>query len=310
MTIEHACKRLVSKPWGVLDSAAWGVSGCGANPIGEIWYERPGRPETLPALLLKLLLSSKPLSIQVHPNDAQADAMGLPNGKTEAWYVVSAEPGSQVAIGLTRPLSADELGQAIQDCTIQKLVVWRTVAEGDVIFVPAGTIHAIGAGLVIAEIQQRSDTTFRLFDHGRQRDLHVAQAVAVADRGPAQTQAPTCHLGEERSVLVSDPHFVLERIDLPPRTSWRMEAQAETWLLMLDGDATIDTQAVSRGDALFAQVADLGIRAGDHGLSALVAYGLSKPTQDLLRRQKDKRRPWEPRPQFLAPCRRARITNG
>ena len=96
-----------------------------------------------------------------------AQSMGLPNGKTEAWYVLSATPEAKVALGLKRRLTPQQLREAIDDGSISDLVVWQAVSAGDVIFVPAGTIHAIGAGLVIAEIQQRSDATFRLFDHGR-----------------------------------------------------------------------------------------------------------------------------------------------
>ena len=138
------------------------------NAIGEIWYERPDEAAVDPSLLLKLLFTSQPLSIQVHPDDAFAHSMGLQNGKTEAWYVLSAVPEAQVALGLRRHLTPQLLREAIDDGSISDLIVWRAVSADDVIFVPAGTIHAIGAGLVIAELQQRSDATFRLFDYGQQ----------------------------------------------------------------------------------------------------------------------------------------------
>ena len=110
---------------------------------------------------------------------------------------------------------------------------------GDVISVPAGTIHAIGAGLVVAEIQQRSDTTFRLFDYGRKRDLHVDCAVAAAHAGgAADSKWRPCRLSDQRTLLVSNPHFVLERIDLAADSVWRIEAAQETWLLVLSGSAT------------------------------------------------------------------------
>src|SRR3954469_20497780 len=173
MTIErtHACAR--PKPWGVSDTRPW--SGATHDPVavGEIWYERPGEVTADPSLLLKLLFTSQPLSIQVHPDDAFARSMGLPNGKTEAWYILSASPGAKVALGFDRRLTSQQLRQSIADGSISDLVLWQTVVPGEVIFVPAGTVHAIGGGLVIAEIQQRSDTTFRLFDYGRQRDLNV-----------------------------------------------------------------------------------------------------------------------------------------
>ena len=121
----------------------------------------------IPALLLKLLFTSEPLSIQVHPDDTFARAMGMANGKSEAWYIISAKPGAQIGVGLNRRITPQELRASITNGSIVELVQWRPVAEGDVIFIPAGTIHAIGAGIVLAEIQQRSDTTFRLFDYGR-----------------------------------------------------------------------------------------------------------------------------------------------
>jgi len=168
MAIEHARARALPKPWGVLDRRPWNNASHDGGAIGEIWYERPNDAAADPSLLLKLLFTSQPLSIQVHPGDAFAHAMGLPSGKTEAWYILSAAPEAKVALGLKRPLTPQQLRAAVENGSISDLVVWLPVSVDDVIFVPAGTIHAIGAGLVIAELQQRSDATFRLFDHGSQ----------------------------------------------------------------------------------------------------------------------------------------------
>ena len=225
MAIELARTQALPRPWGVVDLRPWSKAGNDGNTIGEIWYERPGKPAADPSLLLKLLFTSQPLSIQVHPDDAFAQSIGLPNGKTEAWYVLSAAPGAKVALGLNQRLTPQQLREAIDDGSISDLVVWQAVSPDDVIFVPAGTIHAIGAGLVIAEIQQRSDATFRLFDHGRQRELHVESAIAVADAGPADFQVQPSRLTDERTLLVSSPHFVFERIDLAPNSAWRLEAE-------------------------------------------------------------------------------------
>ena len=222
----------------------------------------PARPPRDPSLLLKLLFTSQPLSIQVHPDDAFAQSIGLPNGKTEAWYVLSATPDAKVALGLHRHLTPQEFRAAIDDGSISDLVAWRTVTAGDAIFVPAGTIHAIGAGLVIAEIQQRSDATFRLFDYGRQRELHVENAIAVANAGPAESQAQPKRLTNERTILVSNPHFVFERIDLAPNSAWRLEADRETWLLVVSGGARAGSFDVAKGDAIFAQSDRVDLRAG------------------------------------------------
>jgi mannose-6-phosphate isomerase len=164
MAIELARTQALPRPWGVVDLTPWSNAAHDGVPIGEIWYERPAQPTPSPSLLLKLLFTSEPLSIQVHPDDAHARSMGLPNGKTEAWYVLSAAPGAKVALGLNQRLTQQQLRKAVDDGSISDLVAWQAVSPYDVIYVPAGTIHAIGAGLVIAEIQQRSDATFRLFD--------------------------------------------------------------------------------------------------------------------------------------------------
>jgi hypothetical protein len=129
------------------------------------------------------------LSIQVHPDDTYARAMGMPNGKSEAWYIISAKPGAQVGIGLKHRVTPQELRASITNGSIVELVQWRPVAKGDVVFIPAGTIHSIGAGIVLAEIQQCSDTTFRLFDYNRQRELHIDDGVAVANAWPLRSSA-------------------------------------------------------------------------------------------------------------------------
>ena len=218
MPLERLIARSVTKPWGVADPRPWTQPSSDGTWIGELWYERSDSACPPPSLLLKLLFTSQPLSIQVHPDDEFAQSIGLPNGKTEAWYIIDAMPGAKVALGLSRTCTPQQLRQSIEDGSISELVVWQPVSAGDVISVPAGTIHAIGGGLVVAEIQQRSDTTFRLFDYGRQRALHVDCAVAAAHAGAAATQlSPRVRLSNQRTLLVSNPHFVLERVDLASR---------------------------------------------------------------------------------------------
>jgi mannose-6-phosphate isomerase len=183
MAIEHARALAIPKPWGVDDLSPWSNTLAHDKAIGEIRYERSDNAAADPSLLLKLLFTSQALSIQVHPDDAFAHLMGLPNGKTEAWYVLSAAPEAKVALGLKRRLTPQQLREAVDDGSISDLIAWHPVSANDIISVAAGTIHAIGAGLVIAEIQQRSDVTFRLFDYGRQRELHVENAIAAAEPG-------------------------------------------------------------------------------------------------------------------------------
>jgi len=210
--------RPILKPWGSTDLRPWSTSGHAGAVIGELWFERTSRTAPEAALLLKLLFANEALSIQVHPDDTFARSIGLPHGKTEAWYILSATPDAVIAVGLKHPVLAAELRRAIEDGSIAELVNWRPVMKGDVVFVPAGTIHALGAGLVVAEIQQSSDVTFRLFDYGRQRELHVENAVAVAHAAPPDPQVIAKRLTDRRTLLVACPYFVLERIELPPDT--------------------------------------------------------------------------------------------
>jgi mannose-6-phosphate isomerase len=272
MTVEHAIAHSLLKPWGAVDSRPWSSAGGNDRTVGEIWYERSGPAAVAPSLLLKLLLTSQPLSIQVHPGDAYARSMGLPNGKTEAWYVLSAAPDARIALGLKRRLTRQQLRQAIADGSIADLVVWQAVCAGDTAFVPAGTIHAIGAGLVIVEIQQRSDATFRLFDHGRGRKLHIEDAIAVADAGPADAHVMPSRLSDIRTLLTSNTHFTFEKIDLAANSTWCLEATRETWLLAVSGSARTGSFEIAMGDAVFVQSDRLDIRAGVFGLSGLLAY--------------------------------------
>src|SRR5207244_254442 len=177
MPIEHASVRAMRKPWGVSDLQPWSSVDGTVDAVGELWFERADKNAPIPALLLKLLFTSEPLSIQVHPDDTFARAMGMPYGKSEAWYIISANPGSQIGVGLERQVTSQELRASIRNGSIVELIRWRPAEKGDVIFIPAGTIHALGAGIVLAEIQQRSDATFRLFDYGRQRELHEDDSV-------------------------------------------------------------------------------------------------------------------------------------
>ena len=282
MAIEQARAYALPKPWGILDLRPWSNVRHDGGPIGEIWYERSDRTSANSSLLLKILFTSQPLSIQVHPDDAHAHSMGLPRGKTEAWYVLSAAPNAKVALGLNRRLTSQQLREAIDDGSISDLVVWRAVSPCDVILVPAGTIHSIGAGLVLAEIQQHSDATFRLFDHGSQRELHIDNAITVANAGPADFLVQASRLSDERTVLASDPHFVLERIDLAPNSAWRLEAERETWFLVLSGDARIGSFDVGIGNAVFAQSDHVDIHAGPTGMAGLAAYTGGGPVPHLL----------------------------
>ncbi|QDW38627.1 mannose-6-phosphate isomerase [Bradyrhizobium sp. KBS0727] len=272
MTIELASVEIKQKPWGSTNLLPWNGTSTDGAPVGELWFQRADTAAPDTALLLKLLFTTEPLSIQVHPDDAFARSIGLANGKTEAWYILSAGPDARIALGLKRTLSPLELRSAIADGSIVDMVQWYPARAGDVVYVPAGTIHAVGAGIVLAEVQQRSDATFRLFDYGRQRELHIDNAVVAAIAGPAKRQSSPIQFDEARKAVVVDAHFVLEQIEFLPGSVWTIEVQKEAWLLAIGGSAQIGSVKVAPGEAIFVEGDRADIQVGDRGLKALLAY--------------------------------------
>lgn len=270
--VQRAQGRPVHKPWGSKNLGQWSSLAVGELPIGEVWFDVPTSAPQQPSLLLKLLFTEQRLSVQVHPDNAFAHSIGLANGKSEAWYVLSSRPESQVATGLTAELTADELRTSILDGSIVDLVAWRQVSVGETIFVPAGTIHAIGGGLVIAEIQQRSDTTFRMFDFGRGRSLDVESAVAVAHAGPLQAGAPPQKLDQSRTMLVDSAMLVVERIDLPPAGHTRLKAEGETWVMVIEGALTMGTLKLVLGEVAYMSEGSTNLDSDSGACVALVAY--------------------------------------
>jgi mannose-6-phosphate isomerase len=272
MTFEHAATTRVAKPWGVTDLRPWSAIEAAGERIGEVWFQRAENTAVVPALLVKLLFTSAPLSIQVHPDDEFARSTGLPHGKTEAWYILEARPGARVAMGLQQPLTPEELRAAISDGAIAGLVRWIPAAKGDIFFIAGGTIHAIGAGIVLAEIQQRSDTTFRLFDHGSPRELHEDGAVAASHTGPLRTGGARRRLDATREILVTSTHFVMERIDLPAHSRWTLQAERETWILAIAGGGRMGSTDAGVGDAIFAEADRAAVSVGPYGMSCVIAY--------------------------------------
>ncbi len=177
-------------------------------------------------LLIKLLDANRDLSVQVHPDDAYAAARenGEP-GKTEMWYVLHAEPGTELIYGLARNVTWESFRAAIADNTLEAQLHRLTIAPGDCIHVPAGTVHALLAGAVVVEIQRNSDATYRVYDWGRlgtdgkPRPLHIAKALDVinwnwVERGTIRPLLLCGPTGAERALLVDDRHFTVERIEL------------------------------------------------------------------------------------------------
>ena len=208
MGAHRLASRHVERIWGRRDLAGAFAppAGAGSEPIGEIWFE--GAADA--ALLVKYLFTSERLSIQVHPDDEAARAAGYQRGKDEAWYVLSAEPDAVIGLGLTHQVSRDALRAAALDGSIEHLLDWRPVRAGETFYSPAGTIHAIGGGLSLIEIQQNLDLTYRLYDYGRPRELHLDEGVAVADPAPWNPPFEPVQNGP-RTILAAGQAFVLER---------------------------------------------------------------------------------------------------
>ncbi|MDD1451603.1 class I mannose-6-phosphate isomerase [Sphingomonas sp. H160509] len=164
-----------------------------------------------PDLLIKYLFTSEKLSVQVHPNDEQAHSRGLPRGKDECWTVLAAEPTSTIAVGTKQPISKDELRQSAIDGTIEDKLDWKPVKSGDFMYCASDTIHAIGGGLTVIEVQQNSETTYRLYDYGSDRELHLKDGIEVADPTPYVPVAPPIEVETGRTIMVEGPKFVLER---------------------------------------------------------------------------------------------------
>ena len=163
------------KVWGSTQLEPWFPNS--EKKIGEFWFSEPDSP-----LLIKFLFTTENLSVQVHPNDEQAaDLEPGCRGKTEMWHILKAEPGAKLAMGLATDLTKDQLRSACEDGSVMELLRWVPAIPGETWFIPAGTIHAIGAGITLAEIQQNSDVTYRLYDYGRNRELHLTRGLAVSN---------------------------------------------------------------------------------------------------------------------------------
>jgi len=253
------------RPWGRMDLRPWYAETGKHEPVGEAWLTGPqsvietgalqgqmlksavaengralvGSDGAEFPLLVKLLFPNDKLSVQVHPDDAHAQAMGEPRGKTECWYVLEAEPGATIALGLKEGATADVVRKAIADGTLEDWVEQVPVDVGDMVFVDAGTVHAIGPGVVLLETQQTSDITFRMYDYGRPRELHVEQALKVmrATTGSGKVAAREMD-GFTR--LIEQRYFTVDRYDVAAGDSASLDGGVPTCLVALHGSAQVE----------------------------------------------------------------------
>ena len=281
------------RPWGTLDLSPIYPNHRPSEKIGEAWLTGDdckvangpfaGRrlselsvqygpelvgtaacdPRRFP-LLLKFLFPHEKLSVQVHPDDETARCAGQPWGKTECWYVAHAKPGAQIALGLKSGVTCAEFEQSIRDNRAEELLNWIDVHADDMIYVAGGTVHTLGPGSIIVETQQQSDTTYRLYDYGRPRELHLKEGLAAVKEKVASgkaVRAPAIELNGtgNRQSLIAAPYFVVEKFDLKkPQefathdNSGKNSAQI---LVAIDGCAHVEVDGLApvtlaKGDAV------------------------------------------------------------
>ncbi len=274
--------RFVERVWGRNDLQPWYENTGATGSIGEAWLTGPecvveggendGRTladlsqqctGTLDGnvgggefpLLIKLLFPSDKLSVQVHPDDAGARALGFSRGKTECWYVLEAESGAEVACGLKSGVTSEDLAKGIADGSVEDMMEMLPVTVGDMVYVDAGTVHAIGPGVVLLEVQQMSDVTYRLYDYGRDRELHLtAGLAAVKTRTNAGKVKPKQMLGDTRrltfSRLIENEHFVVDRFEMPSGFAFEMPMDGVGCVVGLKGTAAANEVRFAAGQAV------------------------------------------------------------
>ena len=262
-----------------LDERPWGVRNLGPvytrvvkEPIGESWLTwednrvangpLAGRPldelgkqfrrdlvgqaacsdDRFP-LLVKFLFTADKLSVQVHPDDELARKIGQPCGKTECWYALSAQPGAQVALGLKPGVTLEQFKQAIHDIRAEQLLNWVDVHRGDMLYVPAGTVHTISGGLILIETQQTSDITYRLYDYGRGREVHIDEGLAATK---LQTNAGKLvrRASDTPNVLVRSPFFLVERFGLRESMQAQVTPASPHVVVAVNGSGIVESQGM------------------------------------------------------------------
>ena len=261
--------RRVEKVWGRRDLPdMFGGAHSGPEPVGEIWFEHPDGRDV--ALLVKYLFTSEKLSIQVHPDDRAAAAAGYRRSKDEAWVVLRTDPDATIGIGMRQGMSREALRRAVLDGSIEHMLDWRPARAGDIYYSPAGTVHALGPGLMLIEIQQNADLTYRLYDYGRPRELHLDEGVAAANPVPYRSPMSPYLRADGRELLAEGGVFVLERWSRPFAGALRADAERPVWLVPVVGDAAIGDEALAPGTAWLVD-GDAPIRV-DADAQLLVAY--------------------------------------
>ena len=293
--------------WGRDNLAPYFTATPDNKRIGEVWFtfeENPTslgrrlgelietRPEILGTardpqhpgicpLLVKLLFTTERLSVQVHPDDEYAQRHHDSLGKTEAWYVIDAQPPGELAVGFREAITPERLKASAQSGEIEDLLDWRKAKTGDVIFTPAGTVHAIGAGLTICEIQENSDITYRLYDYGRPRELHLEHGVRVSHLGPHEYETRPVALEDWRDQLIESRYFRIER--LRPANTFLIEKRLPYYLLLIciKGSGTIDGQQFAAGQVWMIPAQNREVQVKGPDSEWILTYTADRPAEGL-----------------------------
>lgn len=244
--------KTVEKPWGK-DTLPAPFETPAGKRIGEIWFVPP---QNLPQLLVKYIFTSEKLSVQVHPSDTQTEAAGLgKQGKEECWLVIDAEPGATLGIGFDKNVDSETMRQAALDGSIEDMLVWHPVKAGDFFYIPANTVHAIGGGCSIIEIQQNSDITYRLYDYGRPRELHLDEGIGVA-KGEPHDAGYRRHVPAGDVSLVDGPYFRLDQVGGLPSAEQAAKYHGCLLVIPRTGTAQVENEAVGPGQCALARSID------------------------------------------------------
>ena len=211
-------------------------------------------------LLIKIITAHEALSVQVHPDDTFAREEGQRNGKTEMWYVLDASEGATLIYGFKNEISKEEFKQAIENNTLLEKLNVINIKKGDTLFIEAGTVHAIGKGALIAEIQQNSNCTYRVYDYGRvgadgkPRELHIQKALDVSNTVPpthdtkpmGETQVTN---GNEKQLITSCDLFNVERYKVANEITLSTDEKSFMHILVIDGEGEIQNRKAIKGDS-------------------------------------------------------------
>lgn len=265
--------------WGFQDLRPWYDRVAEGDPIGEVWltgddcliatgphagkklaslfseaHEQllgPGAPSPESPLLVKMLFAKEKLSVQVHPDDAMAQKYGQPRGKTECWYALAAKAGTKVALGLKFGVTLTQVAEEIHAGTLESSLALLPVECGDMIFVDAGTVHAIWPGAIILETQQNCDITYRMFDYGRPRELHIAKSLEATKLATGAGKIAPKQLGD-RTILIDVEYFRVEKIPVKAtRTSESLRGpgkQGLAWLFAAAGAGRLSSESFAPVD--------------------------------------------------------------